>query len=554
MLSISRETFLTLLVLRKSDHTAMLTGTFICAGLEGSPFMVHRGDFHLFNQDLRSPGTKNLSYEFDMTSTTGKKLHFHGCKIINSATAFNPFEFWRATSTLYVTLTSLEEENFGKVVGRGTLHIPPSSFATSMLTLNPTGSSLWAKARSTASFLTYFTKQASGLFLLPLTRLQYPSPTYSGFITNTPPVETHKVIASDNVKSMMQRYEPRSMHPSKTTKSILMIPGLAVDHQIFATPTIKHHSVDFFRDKGYRVYVVTTRFGKTMAAEHNWTTFDARLDIRAAIATIREREGNEPIYLIAHCMGSVALSSGLLDGTIPSHWVKGITASQVFMNPQWSCLNLFKANAPIAIDKIYNALAGHWFSCNSSPDDSFFQRIINQALRLYPVAPGEMCNSVTCHRTSFTFGRLWNHHNLNDATHRQLSRFFGGVNMTLLSLIEKMGTIGHVTSNAPLHLNLVTSANLRRLEGIPMFFLSGADNRVITPESTNTSYTILRDRFGSADYERQVVEGYGHLDCWMGRRAHRDVWPRVLEHIDRVTMGEDFVRGHQRCGIECEDE
>ncbi|CRK34722.1 hypothetical protein BN1708_019600, partial [Verticillium longisporum] len=53
-------------------------------------------------------------------------------------------------------------------------------------------------------------------------------------------------------------------------------------------------------------------------------------------------EGNK-IYAIAHCMGSVAFSTGLLDGTIPSDWILGITASQVFMNPLWSRLNSAKA-------------------------------------------------------------------------------------------------------------------------------------------------------------------------------------------------------------------
>jgi hypothetical protein len=27
------------------------------------------------------------------------------------------------------------------------------------------------------------------------------------------------------------------------------------------------------------------------------------------------------------------------------------------------------------------------------------------------------------------------------------------------------------------------------------------------------------------------VRGYGHLDCWMGKNAFRDVYPRVHHHI-----------------------
>ena len=73
--------------------------------------------------------------------------------------------------------------------------------------------------------------------------------------------------------------------------------------------------------------------------------------------------GEHKIYTIAHCMGNVTLSSGLLDGTIPADWIQGITCSQVFMNPIWTPTNLAKVRAgPIPMDKLYSMLAGSWFS------------------------------------------------------------------------------------------------------------------------------------------------------------------------------------------------
>jgi len=41
-------------------------------------------------------------------------------------------------------------------------------------------------------------------------------------------------------------------------------------------------------------------------------------------------------------------------------------------------------------------------------------------------------------------------------------------------------------------------------------------------------------------YERVEVPGYGHLDCWMGRRAYMDVYPMVRERVDRVVRGRDY--------------
>ena len=136
--------------------------------------------------------------------------------------------------------------------------------------------------------------------------------------------------------------------------------------------------------------------------------------------------------------------------------------------------------------------------------------------------------------------RLWNHSNLNEATHRQINRFFGGVNMRCLNLLMQMGYRGCVTSNAPLYTDLTLPHNIQRLKGIPVFLFSGSDNQVLTPEATDKTYSLLRDTFGSKGYSRTVVQGYGHLDCWMGRRSYKDVYPMVREEVDHVVRGDDY--------------
>jgi hypothetical protein len=134
-----------------------------------------------------------------------------------------------------------------------------------------------------------------------------------------------------------------------------------------------------------------------------------------------------------------------------------------------------------------------------------------------------------------TSNRLWNHKNLNEATHRQINRFFGGVNMTLLHLLMQIGVREVVTGNAPLFQDLTIPENVQRLKGIPVMLFSGSDNKVLSTESTDKTYTILRDTFGIENYERHVVQGYGHLDCWMGREAYKDVYPMIREQVDKVT-------------------
>ncbi|KAI1117178.1 glucose-methanol-choline oxidoreductase [Nemania sp. NC0429] len=569
---LSVQAFNTRSIVNDPQHSANLTGTFSCPTLEGSPFMVRRGNFNLFLVDTKAPGTRNLTYDFDMYGTNEQRLHFHGYKVVDSSVALAPMQFWRSTSTLYVTITERpprrkgeypEAEDLcwkGKVVAQGIMRIQPHDFFREMLTLAPTGSNIMNKVKSVANFMTFFTRKSMSLFLAPLTPLQYPSQTYSGFVNNMPRSKSYKITARDGVITSLYMWEPTNT--SVPTKNLFMIPGASVDHQIFALPTIRYNAVNYFQRAGYRVFVTVHRIGMLMVAQNDWTTFDARLDIRASLEFIRKhyptgREASsdsaaaegatkpepEPIYTIAHCMGSVAFSTGLLDGTIPTQWIKGVTCSQVFMNPIWNSMNMIKILAlPIPADRLYRMVAGNWFSCTTGKDDSYVQKALNELLRFMPDDRKEICNNASCHRISLTFARCWNHRNLNEATHRQIDRFFGGVNMTLLHLLMKQGFEGHVMSNAPLYERLDTPENIRKLKGIPFLLFVGGDNAVLSPESTERTYEILTDAFGARgdggiQYRRRVVPDYGHLDCWMGRNAWKDVYPFVLEEVDRVVRG-----------------
>lgn len=551
---LSVQAFDTLRTLSHAQHRAMLTGTFVCPAIPGSPFMVRRGEFNLFIINEKAPGTRNLTYDFDMTGVDGRRLHFHGYKVVDSSVALNPLQFWRSTSTLYVTVSehvagmcsNLDDENAwrrGKVLAKGIMNIQPKDFLSEIMTMTPTGSNLLKKVASAASFLTFFTRKSLSLFMAPLTPLEYPRMLPTGYINNTPPTKSYAIYADDGVCTRLHMWEP-THYPNndpKNIKNLFMVPGASVDHHIFALPTIRYNAVNYFRRAGYRVFITVHRIGQLMVAENSWTTYDARLDIKACMQYIREHFSKEKIYTIAHCMGSVALSTGMLDGTIPTDWFLGVTCSQVFMNPIWATMNMIKATTG-PYDKIYKALAGNWFSCSTSRDDSYVQQALNQLLRLYPQPRKEICNNAACHRTSLVFGRCWNHSNLNEATHRQIDRFFGGVNMKLLHLLMKQGSEGHVMTNEPLCSRLTTPENIQRLKGIPFLLFVGRDQAVLSPEATERTYEILCDTFGTNDtsYRRRVVPGYGHLDVWMGRNAWKDVYPFVREEVDRVCRGETY--------------
>ena len=394
-------------MVNSSLHQANLTGTFSCSAL-GGIFIIHRGTFQLFNQDPREPDTTNLTYDFDMVSSSGRKLHLNGYKVVNSAGSLNPLEIWRQTSTLYVTIAS----DSGEVVGRGTLHDQPVDFLRRLQTFHPSGPSVWARLGAAARCAAYIAKQLAIPFFSPLGILEWPGAQIDSAYSVATPSDTIVLVADDGVKTTMFMWDPitkKREDPIASAPIILFIPGAATDHTMYALPTIKKNAISYFRESGYRTYCATHRVGRTHVAEEGHTTYDARRDIHAALAHIRTAEGahgeDKPpkIYVIAHCAGSAAIACGLLDGTIPGDWIRGITCSMVFMNPKFGKVHHLLSKFPVAL---YGKLISSYWDCCSSRNDTYLQQLINQLLRLYPVGQArESCRSVVCHRSELVFGR-----------------------------------------------------------------------------------------------------------------------------------------------------
>jgi hypothetical protein len=394
-------------VVNNSLHPANLTGTFCCNSLGGT-FVVHRGTFQLFNQDFREPDTANLTYDFDMVSPSGTRLHFNGYKVVNTAAYLNPLAIFRQTTTLYVTITNHEAE----IVGRGTLHIQPADLYRELQTFETTGPTAWARLTSAASFFAYFARQVATPFFSALGYLQWPSDGVNYASRVIIASQAIPLEATDGVKTTMFMWNPIGEDGKETSApspTILFIAGAATDHTMFALPTIERNAISYFREAGYRAYCLTHRVGRTAAAQEGHTPYDARRDIRAALHHIRKaggaqgQEDAQKIYVVAHCAGSLALACGLLDGTIPGDWIRGITCSMVFMNPKFGKIDQLLSRFPV---DLYGKFVSSYWDCCSIRNDTFVQRLLNKVLRLYPAGDArETCRSVVCHRSEFVFGR-----------------------------------------------------------------------------------------------------------------------------------------------------
>lgn len=534
-----------------SKGSAVLTGTLIQPCLKGSPFMIRHGA-PKWSRVESQPGSMQLIYKCELRGVSGESLNLYAEKITDLTGGLPEGKFWLVKTPLLVTISESKphDQNDPVTIAQGVMHVNLSASAESLaFETAMDGETLREALMEAASKLIRNARRLSSLTSTPL---QYPSAISQ--ISEMLPFSEHEIVAADGVVTRMYTWEPSNVTPDKQAMDMIMVTGLAVDHRVFALESIDKNAVGYFTSAGYRVHVIVPRCSSRRASRNieKMTSYEARLDIAECLRYTREMRAKKfpdapipKIYILAHCLGSIALASGLLDGTIPAEWVSGITASQVFMNPvlAYPIHSAFLAAA--IVRRLHETLFGNWFSLRASSDDSPGQRLISQALRAVQLLDEkELCNNATCHRVTFTLGRLWNHRNLNQITHRNIDQVVvdsvTDISVHQIELIARMGREGQVKTDGPKFENLATQDNIAKLKGIPIMLLSGADNKLFSQESVSRSYSLLCDAFGQDMYKLKIVPGYGHHDCWIGCKAWRDIYPVVREEVDRVIRGSDY--------------
>jgi hypothetical protein len=515
------------------------------------------GEVRFFTPSERHAELKTMEYSLHLLSVEGRSYFLEGQKEIGSRLSFSFKTAWKATTTLNVKISHLGDA----AVGIGILHISWSNFMRQVRTFQPTETLNLSRILAFITFLVYFTSQIMIFLLHPFAPMRFPQKPQklAARWKKREPSESFEVMAADGINSLLEMYEPSdtSLELRKTSDlpPVLFLPGITgvgTEFNLYALPFVRCNMLDYFTKRGHCCYVLTPRGNWKWDVAGNYTVFDSRLDVAAAIQNINMREARKP-YVVAHCQGSVALAMGLLDGTIPSAHVLGVTANSVFMHQVFGYWNSVKGGTTFLIS-LYELLAGNYFPvATQKKDKSSFQRLLDVLLRFYPVQHRrDICTSTACHRTSFGFGLLWNHDNLNAGLHDNIHRFFSGTHTALLKYVVRMGSRGQCLDNELCP--LLTTNNLSNLKDLPILFMSGTDNEVFDPESTLRDYEILRRRFGEANYRRFLVKGYGHLDPIIGKRAADDVYWRVYEHQkwcinNRNFSAEDaLVNGNNRVG------
>jgi cholesterol oxidase len=505
-------------MLTNQAHAGRIVGTLEAPALSPDSLTVTGGDFHLFIDDPEKVGQRLMTYSMKLTASDGRQFYFEGFKQTHSDTGLN---VWSDTSTLYITVYQGADAN-GAIIGRGILHILPEDFARQLTTMKITNASPAERLIGMAKFGGFFGKtifDTYGGVFAGATAFNPDAPPRKKRPLRAPAPELHPVNSVDGIPLLLTRYKGGTKGP------VIVAHGLGVSSGIFTIDTIEANLTEYLVAHGFDVWLLDLRFSIDLPASYMESSADdvANYDYPAAIAKVKEITGAETVQMLVHCYGSTTFFMSMLAGKALG--VRSIVCSQIANDV--IAVPMTQGKAYLHVSNILEKVGFPSLTAYTDTHADWKNRLFNEALKLYPVEYKEHCDSSVCHRITFLYSLLYEHAQLNDATHEALHELFGVANIRALEHLSLMVRKRHLVDAEG---NEIYMQHLDRLK-VPICFIHGAENQCYLPISTQITYDALRAANGNQLYSRHVIPGYGHIDCIYGKNAAEDVYPYMLEHL-----------------------
>ncbi len=506
-------------MLTDQAHEAGILGTLNAPALSPDPLTVTSGIFHLFIEDPNKVGQRLMTYDMRLTASDGREFYFQGFKVTHSDTGLN---VWADTSTLYITLYE-GGDAAAKVLGKGILHILPADFAKQMTTMKITNTSSEAeRLDGMAKFGAFFGKtifDTYGGVLRANSVFNPDAPPRKKRPLRAPAPELHVFNSLDAVPLLLTRYKGGTKGP------VILAHGLGVSSKIFSLDTIDTNLVEFLVAHNYDVWLLDFRVSIDLPASFMESTADdvANYDYPAAIAKVKEVTGAQTVQMLVHCFGSTTFFMSMLAGL---QGVRSIVCSQI--SNDVIAVPMTQAKAALHIPNLLDKMGFASLTAYVDTHADWKNRLFDDALKLYPMQFKERCDNPVCHRITFLYSLLYEHAQLNSATHDTLHETFGIANMASLEHLSLLVRTKHLVDAKG---GEVYMPHLDRLK-LPICFIHGAENQCFLPVSTEITFNALREANGKDLYSRHVIPGYGHIDCIFGQSAAQDVYPYMLDHLE----------------------
>lgn len=516
-----------------SGHQAAVTGVVECAQLGGKrPIDV--GTFNLF-VDTGSLNTKKMTYRLHFTDADGAPMTLSGFKRVQEA------NIWHATTTLYTNIlaghVSAEEEANAEIVATGIIHIGIADFLTELGTIRADAPTAAARTRAIEAFGGFFLGslwEVYGPSLMPRAdRAEREIPLYTTDGVPDAEISTHNYTTGDKLGQSLLRFRRE-----ETDDVVVIIHGLTTSSDMFIMP--EHRNlVRYLHDEGWGdVWTMDCRMSNRYSYNLHRNRYNlddvALYDMPAALAAMRKVLGpNKRIHVICHCLGSAAFMMALFGKTVDG--ISSVIANSVALTPRvstWSKVKL--AVGPPACDYIFGIeYVNPWW--RGEPGWS-----PGQILAWFVSLFHRECDVPACHMLSFMWGNghpaLYSHENLLDVTHRRGGDLYGGVSLNyhrhVLKMVRADSTAVKFAPKDPRYRALPDNYFEHAADiDTPVLFMTGENNYVFTDSNIECHKRL--EAIVPGRHELHVFPRYGHQDVFMGGTVDRDIFPRLLEFLNK---------------------
>lgn len=311
-----------------------------------------------------------------------------------------------------------------------------------------------------------------------------------------------------------------------TKGPVLVVHGAGVRANIFRAP-VGTTVVDYLVDHGYDVWLENWR-ASIDVPPNPWSLDQAALhDHPVAVKTVLAETGADELKAVIHCQGSTSFMMSAVAGLVPQ--VKTIVSNAVSLHPKVPFFSNVKLKTAVPLVSMLTPYVSPRWGLQAP---NLTAKAINLIVRL----THHECDNMVCKLVSFTYGSgfpaLWSHRNLNDETHEWLKEEFAEVSLRFFQQIARCVRAGHLVSIEG-YSELPDDFVAQPPQTDARFaFLAGSENRCFLPESQERTFEYF-DGHQKGRHSLHVLAGYGHLDVFMGRSAARDVFPIIVDELEK---------------------
>lgn len=344
-------------------------------------------------------------------------------------------------------------------------------------------------------------------------------------------VTTHPFTTEDMLGLSLLRFTR-----GEAGEAILIIHGLTTSTDMFIQP--EHRNlVSYLLDQGFGdVWCLDYRMSNRHPYnlfKHRYTMDDVALfDYPPAIAEMRRHIGDRPIHVISHCLGAASFTMSLFAKAVTG--ISSVIANSVGLTPRvpaWSRIKL-----TVAPDLVENLLGFPYLNPQWGEEPGWSRgKLFSRAVSLFHPE----CDVPACHMLSLMWGTGWpalySHENMHPVTHRRGGDLYGATSMHYYRHVVKMLKAGHAVKfdpGNPKHDRLPDDyfSHVEEIE-TPVLFMTGENNKVFA-DSNIVCHRELERRVPGR-HELHVFPNYGHQDPFMGQHVARDIFPRLVEFIEK---------------------